>query len=158
MSVVTAQIAIPAPPSEVWAVAMDPWRTPEWVTIVVEVEDADEGPMRPGFQMRQRFCIRGVRFHVDWTLEDCVEPAFARWRGKGPARSVAVIEDELIETAEGTDFHYRNEFKAPLGPLGSMASRVLVGGISQSEANASLVQLKEMLDQPHPAVGDGRRG
>ena len=41
---------------------------------------------------------------------------------------------------------YRNEFKTPFGPLGSVASRVLVGGVPEHEANASLRKLKALLE------------
>ena len=51
----------------------------------------------------------------------------------------------------GTCFEYENEFKAPLGPLGAAASRALMGGLPQREANASLQRLKALLE----GRGDG---
>jgi len=47
----------------------------------------------------------------------------------------------------GTAFAYRNDFKAPLGPLGAVASRALVGGIPEREANRSLARLKELIER-----------
>ena len=46
----------------------------------------------------------------------------------------------------GTRFEYENEFKAPMGPLGAAASRALVGGVPEREAQASLKQLKALLE------------
>ncbi len=146
MSVVVAQIDIARPPQEVWDFAMDPDRTLEWVTIAREVGDTSNGPMKEGFKMDQKLCLRGVSFWVHWTLEEVDAPWFARWEGKGPARSKAIIEDRLAEHDGGTRFDYRNEFKAPLGPLGAAASRVVTGGIPEKEANASLQRLKEILE------------
>jgi uncharacterized protein YndB with AHSA1/START domain len=146
MSVVVAQIDIAAPPQRVWDVAMDPGRTLEWVTIAREVGETSNGPMTEGYRMDQKLCLRGVSFWVHWTLEEVDEPWFARWEGKGPARSKAVIEDRLAEHDGGTRFDYRNEFKAPLGPLGAAASRVVTGGIPEKEANASLQRLKALLE------------
>ena len=146
MSVVVAQIDIAAPPQEVWDVAMDPDRTLEWVTIAREVGETSNGPMKEGYRMDQKLCLRGVSFWVHWTLEEIDAPWFARWEGKGPARSKAIIEDRLSEHDGGTRFDYRNEFRAPLGPLGAAASRVVTGGIPEKEANASLQRLKAVLE------------
>ncbi len=118
----------------------------EWVTIVRGIHDVDAGPMRVGYKMGQTLCLRGVKFKVHWTLTALDAPWFARWEGKGPARSVAIIEDRLAEQDGGTRFDYRNEFRAPFGPLGSVASGVLVGGIPEREANASLARLKEQVE------------
>jgi hypothetical protein len=46
----------------------------------------------------------------------------------------------------GTRFAYRNEFKAPLGPLGAVASRALVGGLPEREAKATLQNLKNLVE------------
>ena len=146
MSVVIAQIDIAAPPQSVWDFAMDPDRTLDWVTIAREVGDTSSGPMKEGYRMDQKLCLRGVSFWVHWELKEIDAPWFARWEGKGPARSRAVIEDRLTEHDGGTRFDYRNEFKAPLGPLGAAASRVVTGGIPEKEANASLRRLTAMLE------------
>ena len=146
MSVVIAKLDIAAPVQEVWDFAMDPSKTLEWVTIAREVGETSDGPLRPGYEMKQKLCLRGVSFWVDWELKEIDAPLFARWEGKGPARSKAVIEDRFSEEDGGTRFDYRNEFKAPLGPLGAAASRVVTGGIPEKEANASLQRLKKILE------------
>ena len=46
----------------------------------------------------------------------------------------------------GTRFDYENEFNPPLGPLGAAASRALVGGLPQREANATLQRLKALIE------------
>ena len=127
--------------------SMSPESTLEWVTIVRGIHDVDPGPTDVGFKMGQTLCLRGVRFKVHWKLTALDAPWFARWEGRGPARSKAVIEDRLTEQDGGTRFDYRNEFKAPLGPLGAAASRVVTGGIPEKEANASLRRLKEILER-----------
>ena len=147
MSVVVVTIDIEAPPHVVWAYALDPARTTEWVTIVREVGQVDEGPLRPGFRMDQTLVLRGVPFTVKWTLEDVDAPWYARWVGAGPAGARAIIEDRLSEGAGGgTHFDYRNEFHTPFGPLGALGGRVVMGGIPEREANASLQRLKVRLE------------
>ncbi len=154
MSTVAVSIDIAAPVAVVWDYAMDPRSTLEWVTIVRGVGDVDEGPLRRGFRMQQTLALRGVPFRVDWTLVDVRAPYFARWEGRGPARSTAVIEDTLTERDGGTQFHYSNTFRAPFGPLGSVASRAMVGGIPEKEAVASLARLKRRLEGNRSVVGE----
>jgi hypothetical protein len=76
--------------------------------------------------------------------------------GQGPRGSTAVIEDRLSEHDAKTRFDYHNEFRTPLGPLGAAASRVIVGGIPEKEANASLRRLKELLERSRPASASSR--
>lgn len=148
MSVVSVTIDIACPPERVWEVMLDSSRTLEWVTIVRHVGEVDDGPLRPGFHMEQTLAIRGIPFHVKWVLQEVRAPEFAHWEGKGPARSKATIQYHLKPLADGgTCVEYRNEFKTPLGPLGTVASKALIGGIPEHEANASLQRLKTLLEQ-----------
>jgi uncharacterized protein YndB with AHSA1/START domain len=146
VSTVAVSIDIAAPVDAVWDYAMDPQSTLEWVTIVRAVSDFDDGPLRQGFRMHQTLAVRGVPFKVAWTLVEVRAPYFARWEGRGPARSKAIIEDTLTERDGGTHFHYSNTFKAPFGPLGSVASHAMVGGIPEKEAVDSLARLKRRLE------------
>jgi carbon monoxide dehydrogenase subunit G len=146
MSVVTSTIDIAVAPQQVWDYVMDATKTQEWVTIVRGVGHVDDGPPREGFRMDQTLCLRGVNFKVRWTLVEVDAPRFARWEGKGPARSKAIIEDRLADADGATRFDYRNEFKTPFGALGQVAAKALVGGIPEKEANASLRRLKEILE------------
>jgi uncharacterized protein YndB with AHSA1/START domain len=160
MDSVEADLHIDADPQEVWDYAMDPASTPEWVTIVRRVEHADDGPLEPGFRMDQRLCLRGVPFTVHWQLKDVDAPRYARWEGRGPARSKAVIEDRLEAEDGGTRFTYKNEFHTPFGALGALASKALTGGVPRREALASLQRLKGILERPPSgrASGAGARG
>lgn len=153
MSTVIASIEIAASPAQVWKVAMDPNRLGDWVTIHRGLRDNDDGPPRPGFQMSQQIHLRGVSLDVHWRLVQCEPCALAVWEGRGPARSRARTEYRLNAVAERTTrFDYRNEFYAPLGPFGALASRALVGGIPQREATRTLQRLKSILE----SEGGGR--
>lgn len=145
---VLADITIDAPPEQVWDAMMDPDRMTEWVTIHRKMLSADDGPPREGMKMEQCLALRGATFKVKWKLTECDPFTYAVWEGKGPVGSSARTSYALSDTGDGrTNFHYENEFKAPMGPLGKAASRVLVGGLPQKEANASLQKLKALVEK-----------
>jgi carbon monoxide dehydrogenase subunit G len=140
MSEVTTSIEIDAPPQAVWDVVMDPERLADWVTIHRRLESHSSD------RMEQVLCLHHVSFHVRWELAVRDEPRHAKWKGKGPAHSRAETEYRLSAVGGGTRFQYRNEFKAPFGPLGAVASRALVGGVPEREAKASLHRLKALVE------------
>ncbi len=143
---VVTQIELAATPEEVWAVVMDVDRLGEWVSIHRKLGKHSDGPPRVGSYMEQTLALRGAPFKVSWELVRCDAPHRAEWAGKGPARSKAETGYRLEAIDGGTRFHYRNEFKAPMGPLGAVASKALVGGLPEKEAHASLANLKKLLD------------
>jgi hypothetical protein len=146
MSLVTASIRIAAAPADVWKMVMDPACLGEWVTIHRKLVHADEGLPRVGYTMDQQVHIRGVSLEVHWTLVDCRPGALAVWEGRGPARSRARSEYILRAEDAGTRFDYRNEFRPPLGPVGALVSRALVGGMPEREAMRTLERLRAHLE------------
>jgi hypothetical protein len=124
---------------------MDPARLGEWVTIHRGLRHADSGPPRVGYEMDQQLHLRGVNVDVHWHLQTCDPCRLAVWEGRGPARSRARTEYALRPEGDGTRFDYRNEFHAPLGPIGAIASRALVGGIPEREAKRTLQRLDQLV-------------
>lgn len=146
MTAVNASIDIDAPPEKVWDALMDPNRLSDWVTIHRKLRSRVKPPLEVGDELDQTLCLRGVNFKVHWTVKEADAPHRAVWEGRGPARSKAHTVYEVHANGDGTHFEYHNDFTAPMGPLGSAASRVLVGSGPQREAKASLRRLKELLE------------
>jgi uncharacterized protein YndB with AHSA1/START domain len=147
MSVVTASTQIAVSPEDVWQMIMDPKRLGEWVTIHRRLVHADQGSPRVGYEMDQQIHLRGVNLQVHWTLIECRSCERAVWEGRGPARSHARTEYVLSAASDGgTRFDYRNEFRPPLGPLGALVSRALVGGMPEREATRTLERLRDYLE------------
>jgi uncharacterized protein YndB with AHSA1/START domain len=147
MTLVTASIDIAAPRERVFDVVLDPKRLDEWVTIHRRVNKVDEGRPHEGYEMVQTLHLRGANIKVRWTLTELEPNTRATWEGRGPAHSYARTSYALSDDGEGTHFEYQNEFKPPGGFIGTAASRVLVGGQPEREANRSLQRLKALLEQ-----------
>jgi uncharacterized protein YndB with AHSA1/START domain len=148
MSVVHVTIEINAPPQRVFDTIMDPNRLRDWVTIHRSVSGVSADPSAKGARMDQVLHMHGVSFKVHWTLVDVKPPYEAEWMGRGPAHSHARIHYKLSGETEGpTTFDYTNEFGAPGGALGRIASRVVVGHASEREANLTLARLKSLLER-----------
>jgi hypothetical protein len=146
MSVVMATTRIARARADVWRMVMDPSRLHEWVTIHRKLVHADDGPARVGFEMDQQIHLRGVNLEVHWKLAAYHPCERAVWEGRGPARSRAVTEYLLTSDGGDTRFDYRNEFRTPLGPVGALVGRALVGGIPEREAKRTLERLRAHLE------------
>ncbi len=147
MSLVTVSTKIDAARDDVWAMVMDPRRLGDWVTIHRKLVHSDDGPPRVGYEMDQQIHLRGVSLEVHWKLVECDPCARAVWEGRGPARSRAHTEYVLSTRNGATQFDYRNEFRPPLGPVGPLVSRALVGGIPEREAKRTLERLRANLEK-----------
>jgi uncharacterized protein YndB with AHSA1/START domain len=145
MTLVRTAIEIAAKPERVWSVLMDPRRLADWVTIHRSL-GAAPARLQRGSTFEQVLTLRGAHLHVEWTVVDLDPPRRAVWHGRGPVHSQASIVYELSELDGGTRFDYLNEFKTPGGPLGAVAGRVLVGGLSEREAQRSLERLKALVE------------
>ena len=151
MSVIHETIEIAAPPRRVFETIMDPYRLRDWVTIHRSLDRVSEDPAVEGALMDQVLHVHGVSFKVHWRLVSVHAPSVAEWIGRGPAMSHARIHYALMGDAAGpTTFDYTNEFGAPGGVLGRVASRMFVGGTSEREAHNSLLRLKALLEQDRP--------
>jgi uncharacterized protein YndB with AHSA1/START domain len=148
MSLVTTSIRIDAPPEQVWETVMNPHCLERWVTIHRRLLRAESGAPHVGYRMDQQIHLRGVTLEVHWELVECIINQRAVWEGRGPARSQAHTEYLLSADGKGTRFDYRNEFRPPLGPVGAILSRALVGGIPEREANRSLERLRAHIERP----------
>ena len=138
---------IDAPPSEVWAVLMDPGRLGEWVSAHRKLEGVPDVPLTKGDSFRQRLGVGPVGFWVEWEILEAEEPSLARWRGDGPGGSTASVTYRL--EAEGdtqTRFDYENDFDPPGGILGRAANRAVNATAGKREAQKSLKALAALFD------------
>jgi len=140
------RIEIEADPQAVWDLVMDPNRLGEWVHAHRGVSGVPDGALEAGSKFRQKLSLAGVPFKVRWTVAELEEPGFARWEGKGPARSSAGVTYRLSAANGGTCFDYTNSFDLPAGPVGKAAAHAVSAATAKREARKSLARLKALLE------------
>jgi carbon monoxide dehydrogenase subunit G len=144
---VQRDITIGASPEEVWEVLMDPNRLKDWVSIHQKLKSAPDGILNEGDKLTQCLRLMHKNFDVKWEVEQARKPKKAVWQGRGPLRSKAAVVYELAPDGNGgTSFHYENEFKAPMGPLGSFFADHAFQRTSEREADRTLDKLKGLLE------------
>ena len=146
---VERDITLTAAPEDVWKVLMDPQRLADWVSIHQKLKQAPPGILNQGDQLTQCLRLMHKNFDVKWEVEQAEEPRKAVWEGRGPVRSKASVVYELKPDGNGgTRFHYMNEFKAPMGPLGAFFADRAFQRTSEREADKTLDNLKGILEAP----------
>jgi uncharacterized protein YndB with AHSA1/START domain len=146
MSRLECQIGIDAPRELVYDVLADPRCLHEWVTIQEELEEAPDGDLEPGSQLRQRMKVAGRRFHLNWTVVEAERPSRIVWEGHGPMRTKARAVYELSADGDGTTrFNYVNEYQLPGGPAGRVAGGAIARA-SRREADRTLRRLRDLVE------------
>ena len=118
------------------------------MTIHRRLHSHDDGPLRKGYAMEQTLHLRGVNFKVHWELvacDKCRPRRVARPRPGALARRDRVPPHARSTAARASTT--ATSSRAPLGPLGAVASRALVGGLPRREADASLRRLKALAER-----------
>jgi carbon monoxide dehydrogenase subunit G len=145
---VVRDITIDATPQECWEVLMDPQRLADWVSIHKKLKSAPSGILTEGDQLTQCLRLMHKSFDVKWKVEQADKPHKAIWEGRGPVRSKATVVYHLKPDGNGaTRFHYENEFKAPMGPLGAFFADHAFQRTSEREADKTLDKLKGLLER-----------
>jgi carbon monoxide dehydrogenase subunit G len=144
---VVRDITIDAAPDAVWDILMDPNRLADWVSIHQKLKKAPAAPLTEGDELTQCLRLMHKNFDVKWKVEQADKPHKAIWEGHGPVRSKASVVYHLKPDGNGaTRFHYENEFKAPMGPLGAFFADRAFQGTSEREADKTLNNLKALLE------------
>jgi carbon monoxide dehydrogenase subunit G len=144
---VERDITIDAPPEDVWKVLMDPQRLKDWVSIHQKLKNAPDGQLEADDELTQCLRLMHKNFDVKWTVKQADRPRKAVWEGRGPVRSKAAVVYELQPDGNsGTRFHYMNEFKAPMGPLGAFFADHAFQRTSEREADRTLDNLRGLFE------------
>lgn len=136
MPSVTRSIELGVPQAEAFALATDPARFEEWLTVHNGWPDGVP-VVEPGGRFRQNLKIMGMPADVKWTVEELDPGSRLVLRGAGPL-SVALV---TTITADGGTVSYEAGFfgGSIQGPMGDMVTQK--AGV---EIEASLEKLKAL--------------
>jgi uncharacterized protein YndB with AHSA1/START domain len=135
---ITASTVIPAPPEQVWEIACDTSRYPEWVENTLRMIRTD-GPTRPGATMEELTRIAGPWKSVTrWRVTEFDPPRRQVQQGEGvsTATNMAVII-ELSPVGQDTDFTLTVSYTPRFGPIGALIDRAVRGSITRSQQRSA---------------------
>lgn len=133
-------VLIRRPLEEVFALASDPKKDPDWSAVVEQVEAT--GPLGVGVQLIQRVHLLGRRAHVPVEVLEYVPPLRVVLRASIP--HIQVLGWRLFEpTQEGTRVIFRTQ--ARLSGLMSLTTPIFVR-TARKHLEEDLTQLRRLLE------------
>ena len=124
MPSVTKSVDLPGAPEEAFALATDPSRFAEWLTIHDSWPQGDPGPPEQGKQFVQKIKIMGMPADVSWTVEEC-DGTRMRMTGAGPMGAKLATTISTAASDGGSTVSYEAEFSGGgiQGPMGDMVTK-----------------------------------
>jgi acetyl-CoA C-acetyltransferase len=135
MPSVTKSVELDRPQEEAFALATDPARFDEWLTLHAAWPDGVPPAPSEGASFKQKLTIMGMPADVDWKVEDFEPGSKLVMRGAGPMGATLAT----TITADGGTVSYEAEFSGGgiQGPMGDMVTKK-----AGEEIEASLEKLK----------------
>jgi acetyl-CoA C-acetyltransferase len=136
MPSVTKSVDLGRPQEEAFAMATDPARFEEWLTLHAAWPSGVPASVEPGSTFTQKLKIMGMPADVDWTVSERSDSRLVM-SGAGP---MGATLGTLI-SADGGVVSYEAEFSGGgiQGPMGDMVTKK-----AGEEIEASLSKLKEL--------------
>jgi Polyketide cyclase / dehydrase and lipid transport len=137
MPSVTKSVDLDRPQDEAFALATDPARFGEWLTLHADWPDGVPSAPEQGASFKQKLTIMGMPADVDWTVSELEPGTRLVMSGAGPMG--ATLGTKI--TADGGTVSYEAEFSGGgiQGPMGDMVTKK-----AGEEIETSLAKLKEL--------------
>ena len=135
---ISASAIIPAPPEQVWEIACDTSRYPEWVENTLRMIRTD-GPARMGATMEELTRIAGPwKLVTRWRVTQFDPPRRQVQHGEGvsTAKGMAVIM-ELTTVGQDTSFTLTIRYTPRFGPIGALIDRAVRSSITRSQQRSA---------------------
>jgi acetyl-CoA C-acetyltransferase len=140
MPSVTKSVKIDHPPEAAFALATDPARFEEWLTLHAAWPDGPPPSVDQGAAFVQKLTIMGMPADVSWTVEERTESRVVM-RGGGPMGAQLATTITAVADGEATMVSYEAEFSGGgiQGPMGDMVTKK-----AGEEIETSLNKLREI--------------
>src|SRR5690242_3632795 len=109
MPSVSKSIKVDKPPAEACALATDPGRFDEWLTMHAGWPGGEPGAVEQGASFRQTLRIMGMPADVDWTVEEATDSKVVM-RGGGPMGAQLATTITAAPDGDATMLSYEAEF------------------------------------------------
>jgi len=139
MPSVTRSVELRLPPEQAFALASDPARFEEWLTLHKAWPNGAPASIAPGVEFVQQISVMGMPAEVNWTVEAHEAPSRFVMRGSGPMGSELATIISATAAGDGTTVSYEAEFSGGglIGPMSAMVTKK-----AGEELDVSLEQLK----------------
>ena len=140
MPSVTKTVDLPGTPEEAFALATDPARFGEWLTIHDSWPMGEPGAPEQGKTFTQKLKIMGMPADVNWTVEE-LDGTRMKMTGAGPMGAQLATTISTTAGDGGSTVSYEAEFSGGgiQGPMGDMVTQQ-----AGTELEKSLAKLKEI--------------
>lgn len=140
MPSVSKSIKVDLPPGEAFALATDPARFDEWLTMHAGWPGGEPGAVERGSTFKQTLRIMGMPADVDWTVEEATDSKVVM-KGGGPMGAQLATTITAVADGEATMLSYEAEFSGGgiQGPMGDMVTQK-----AGEEIAASLEKLRAL--------------
>jgi carbon monoxide dehydrogenase subunit G len=141
MPSVTKSVELAGDPAAAFALATDPARFGEWLTMHDSWPQGDPGAPEQGKQFTQKLKIMGMPADVAWTVEELDAPSRIVMRGAGPMGATLATTITVSGNGDRSTVSYEAEFSGGgiQGPMGEMVTQK-----AGEEIETSLARLKEL--------------
>ena len=141
MPSVTKTVELSAPPEQAFALATDPSRFAEWLTIHDSWPNGEPNAPEQGSQFTQKLKIMGMPADVAWTVTELEVAERLVLKGAGPMGANLATTITVAASEAGSLVSYEAEFAGGgiQGPMGEMVTKK-----AGEEIELSLGKLKEL--------------
>jgi polyketide cyclase/dehydrase/lipid transport protein len=141
MPSVTKTVELDLSQDDAFALATDPNRFGEWLTLHTSWPNGAPESTETGSEFVQQLTIMGMPAQVNWKVQEYDAPSKFAISGEGPMGAVLVTTISATATDGGATVSYEAEFSGNSiqGPIGDMVTKT-----AGDELDKSLAKLREL--------------
>ena len=147
MPTARASIHVDATPEEVFDFVSDPWRIPEYVSLVLEILDVTEGALGVGTRITERAKPGPVPVTTHWEIVDYVRPHKHVWKGRQVDMNMTLTK-EVSREGTGTRYEQWMDYRylPRLRPLGWLLEKLVVNRTVQKSFDQVVLGIKRTVE------------
>ena len=132
--------------SEVFAVAAQTERLPEFSDMTVAVNNGPGRPLQVGGHFDQIVKVVGIEVDTEWEVTEMVADSRIKIEGRSKSNGRASITETVTPHVDGCVVRLVVDYDPPLGLLGEIADKVLFEKGHEEQAEQILIRLKTLCE------------